>query len=121
MVFEIPGELPGMNEIIEAAKKHFGAYSEMKANNTLLVHMCANGKTKFSGPVKVLMIWYSKDRRRDPDNVMAGQKFVFDGMVNAKIIPNDTQKYITEIEHRFKIDSKNPRVRVEVSEINSEG
>lgn len=121
MSFEIPGELPGMNEIIDAAKKHFGQYSEMKANNTLLVRMCANGKPRFDGPVKVLMVWYSKDRRRDPDNVMAGQKFIFDGLVNAKIIPNDTQKFIVEIEHRFKIDSKNPRVRVEVSEVILEG
>ena len=115
--FEIPGEFPGMNEIVTAAKQHFGTYSGMKQTFTDLVCWTAPRNHQFAGPVKVSMEWYSKNRKRDPDNIMAGQKFIFDGLVNSKVILNDTQKYIVEIEHRFKVDSKNPRVIVEVEEI----
>ena len=34
MKLVIPGEMPGMNEIIEAAKKHPMRYASMKQENT---------------------------------------------------------------------------------------
>ena len=37
MKFEIPGRLPGLNEIIAAAKSHFGAYAKMKYKHTTAI------------------------------------------------------------------------------------
>jgi Holliday junction resolvase RusA-like endonuclease len=64
--------------------------------------------------VVLVITWYEPDRRRDPDNIMAGQKFILDGLVAAGTIPNDSQKYVRGIVHRFKVDRKNPRVEVEI-------
>jgi Holliday junction resolvase RusA-like endonuclease len=115
--FSIPGELPGLNEIIGAAKSHFGAYATMKETHTDAVCWMAKRATKLTRPIEATITWYAKDKQRDPDNVMAGQKFIFDGLVKAGVIPNDTWRYIKGITHRFEIDRKNPRVEVEVVEI----
>lgn len=115
--FSIPGELPGLNEIIDAAKSHFSAYATMKETHTDAVCWMVKQAPKLTRPVEVTITWYAKDKRRDPDNVMAGQKFIFDGLVKAEVIPNDTWRYIKGITHRFEIDRKNPRVKVEVVEI----
>lgn len=60
--------------------------------------------------------WYCKDRRKDKDNVIAGQKFVFDGLQKAGIIEDDGWKQVGNISHEFKIDKKNPRVIIEIIE-----
>ena len=45
---------------------------------------------------------------------MAGQKFILDALVHAGVIPNDSQKYIVSIIHRFRVDKQNPRVEVKI-------
>lgn len=62
----------------------------------------------------LIITWYEPNGRRDPDNVMAGQKFMLDALVHAGVIPNDSQKYIAGIVHRFRVDKQNPRVEVEI-------
>ena len=116
--FEIPGEFPGMNEILKAAKSNRFEYAAMKRDETERVRWSISWHPIIQKPVKVLITWYSKDKRRDPDNIMAGQKFILDGIVSAKVIPNDNQKYIKGIAHEFETDVKNPRVIVEIDEIN---
>ena len=113
----ITGELPGLNEIIDAAKSHFGAYATMKGIHTDAVCWLTMRAPRLTRPIEATITWYAKDKRRDPDNVMAGQKFIFDGLVKAGVIPNDTWQYIKGIKHRFEIDRKNPRVEVRVVEI----
>jgi Holliday junction resolvase RusA-like endonuclease len=115
--FSIPGEFPGLNEIIDAAKSHFGVYATMKETHTDAVCWMAKQAPKLTRPVEATITWYAKDKRRDPDNVMAGQKFIFDGLVKAGVIPNDTWRYIKGIAHRFEIDRKNPRIEVRVVEV----
>lgn len=113
MKFEIPGSLPGMNKIIEAAKSHFGAYAKMKEEHTTAITWLAKKLPTYKRVVLVIT-WYEPDHRRDPDNIMAGQKFIMDGLVQAGVIPDDSQKYILGIVHRFKVDRQNPRVEVEI-------
>jgi Holliday junction resolvase RusA-like endonuclease len=113
MKFDIEGRLPGLNEIIEAAKSHYGAYAKMKQTYTDMVAWLAKKLPRFE-KVALVITWYEPDLRRDLDNIMAGQKFILDGMVQAGVIPDDSQKYILGIYHRFKVDRQNPRVEVEI-------
>lgn len=116
----IPGEFPGMNEIIEAAKSHFGYYSTLKAGYTDRVHWLAKQAPHMTKPTIITITWITKNLKRDPDNVMAGQKFILDGLKNAGVIQNDTRKWISGINHRFGLDRKNPRVEVEIEEVEME-
>jgi len=117
MKFEIPGRLPGLNEIIAAAKSHYAKYSTEKKERTEEVAWLAKQARlpKFEKACLVIT-WFEPDRRRDPDNIMAGQKFILDGLVQAGTITNDSQRYIQSITHRFGVDRENPRVEVEITE-----
>ena len=119
MKLEIPGRLPGLNEIIDAAKQGKGKYQPyamMKETYTNMVAWLAKSLPKFE-KVALIITWYEPNRHRDPDNIMAGQKFIIDGLVTAGIIPNDNQRHIQGIIHRFAVDRKNPRVEVEIVDI----
>ena len=116
MKFEIPGRLPGFNEIIEAAKRNPHEYARMKETYTAMVAWLAKKLPRFE-KVALVITWYEPDQRRDLDNIMAGQKFIMDGLVQAGVIPDDSQKYILGIYHGFKVDRKNPRVEVEIVDV----
>lgn len=111
----IPGELPGMNEIISAAKAHYGQYSSAKADYTGLVAAKAIGHKQVNRAT-VRCHWYAATRRRDPDNIMAGVKFIMDGLVAAGVLPGDGWRYVAGIEHTFSLDREHPRVEVEILE-----
>ena len=113
MTLTIPGRLPGLNEIIDAAKRNPHEYARMKETCTAMVAWLAKKLPSYE-KVALVITWYEPDHRRDPDNIMAGQKFILDGLVAAGTIPNDSQKYVRGIVHRFKVDRKNPRVEVEI-------
>ncbi|MFD2172405.1 Holliday junction resolvase [Tumebacillus lipolyticus] len=112
----IPGALPTMNEIIDAAKTEPYVYSKYKKRYTELVHWCAKGKGRFER-VDVVITWYCRNRKKDKDNIMAGQKFIFDGLQAAGVIANDGWKQIGDVVHRFETDKANPRVVVELTEV----
>lgn len=114
----IPGTLPTMNEIVEASKQHWSKYSKMKHTYTDLVAWKAK-TLPVLGKVDVVITWYCKNRRMDKDNIMAGQKFIFDGLVAVGRLENDGWKQIGDITHRFRVDKHNPRVEVELREVES--
>jgi Holliday junction resolvase RusA-like endonuclease len=116
MIFKIPGRLPGLNEIIDAAKSHFGEYATMKETYTSIVGWYAKKLPRYTKKVAIIITWYEPNRRRDIDNIMAGQKFILDGLVQAGTIPNDSQRYIAGILHKFSVNAENPRIEVEVVE-----
>jgi Holliday junction resolvase RusA-like endonuclease len=112
----IPGELPSLNEIIKAAKCHYGSYSSMKKKYTSIVNL-SSPKRRIETKVDIYVKWITKNEKKDPDNVAAGIKFILDGLVESGIIVNDTRKYIGKITHEFGIDKENPRIEVDLIEL----
>lgn len=118
MVIEIPGRLPGTNEIIAAAKKGKGKYqpySIMKSEWTHTIAWLAK-KLPAYNRVDIIITWYEPDRRRDPDNITGGTKFILDSLVVAGVIKDDSQRYINSIKHLWGVDRENPRVEVQMEE-----
>lgn len=119
MIIEYPGRLPGLNEIIDAAKKGKGKYqpyAKMKDRYTSEIGWLAKKLPRYSR-VNIIITWYEPNRRRDPDNVSGGQKFILDGLVAGGAIKDDSQRYINSIAHQFEVDRENPRVEIEVQEV----
>ena len=111
----IPGELPTLNEIISASKQHWGKYSSMKKDWTDDIALLARTSLpKLEPPINLRFTWYRRNMKTDPDNIMAGQKFVIDGLVEAERIPNDGWNEIASIMHDFEVDKSDPRVEVEL-------
>jgi len=111
----IEGQFPGMNNIVAASKTHYAVYSKMKKENTEIFRLATARFPKFTKPVTITFTWFYKNIRRDPDNMMAAQKFALDGMVAAGVIPNDTGKEIACLNHIFIHGEKNG-VQIEIEE-----
>lgn len=110
--FTFRGRFPSLNEYIDAERTVRFKAAAMKRKYTDLVVEAAHNMPAFLDPVHVTFDWYERDRRRDPDNIRFGAKFVLDGLVKAGVIKNDTQRWISGIEDRYHVDAKRPRVVV---------
>lgn len=120
MIIEYPGRLPGLNEIIDAAKQGRGKYQPyaiMKDRYTSEIGWLAK-KLPAYNRVDIVITWYEPNLRRDPDNIMAGQKFILDGLVAGGALPKDTRRHVNSITHIPEFDKENPRVEIEVQEAN---
>ncbi|WP_245828912.1 Holliday junction resolvase [Salipaludibacillus agaradhaerens] len=111
--FTIPGTLPSTNEIIAASKKHHMEYAQMKRTFTQLVMLHARKLPKIEA-ADFEITWYCKDKRKDKDNIIGGQKFIFDGLVGAGKLTNDGWSQIGDITHGFEVDKQKPRVLVKI-------
>lgn len=100
--FFIPGTLPGLNEIIDAARTHYQRYADMKRDFTGLV--CAYIRQAKLAPMiraSVHFTWSTNSMNRDPDNISAGEKFILDGLVVTRILPNDGLQQVLSLHHEF--------------------
>jgi hypothetical protein len=118
-MFTIQGELPDLTTIIKESKRGRGnwqPYNDLKHEYTIRVMAACRGIKPFA-KVDVEILWICKNKRKDKDNIMAGTKFVLDGLVVEGIIDNDGWKDIGHITHGFIVDKENPRVIVELTEV----
>jgi hypothetical protein len=107
--FWVPGQLPGMNEIVATAKGAGGrgyTYAKVKKRwtNDVALHVIAAGVPKGLKMIRIECHWieplHENKSSRDPDNIEAGQKFLWDGLVLAKVIPNDKRANNAGSSHR---------------------
>lgn len=111
--FTIEERLPTFNKIIDKAKRHWGAYKSEKQHYTEMIAWIVKAQIKENYDcINLKFRWYCADKRTDKDNIMAGQKYIIDGIVSAGIIKDDNWAYIDRIEHEFYHDNKNPRTEV---------
>lgn len=116
--FIIQGELPSMNEIIALSKKHWASYANEKRDLTKDIALLAKSQIKKKyKKIDLSFQWFCKDKRRDKDNIIAGQKFIIDALVMAGVIENDGWEQIGNISHSFEIDKENPRVEIFIEEV----
>ena len=115
----IKGRLDGLNEVINANRESKYKGNEIKkANERRVIIYARQQKLKpiKNYPVKVIINWYEKNKRRDWDNVLSGKKFIFDGLQKAGVLAGDGQKYICKIYEDQFIDKKNPRIEIFILE-----
>lgn len=117
----IPGRLDNLNDYItaERANKYKGA--QMKADNETIVivaiRRCLRG-IEIRNPVHMRYHWYEKNSRRDLDNISSfGRKVIQDALVKSGVLQNDGWKDIVGFDDAFYIDKNNPRIEVEIVEI----
>jgi Holliday junction resolvase RusA-like endonuclease len=114
LLIVINGELPVMNDIIAAAKRNRFKYAEMKRNYTEICGYAALKKTAIENQVDVKIIWYCKNKKKDKDGIIAGTKFIMDGLQMAGVIQNDNWACVRNYIFEFEVDKINPRIIVEL-------
>lgn len=114
----IKGELPDLNTEINEAKKHWSYYAKHKQywTNYIALTVQSQKLPKIISPIKPKFIWYTKNERKDCDNISFAKKYILDGFVKAGLIENDNRKCIKGFNgDDFKVDKENPRVEVELN------
>lgn len=113
--------MDGLNEYTGAcrASAHVGAAMKRRNQDAVAAAIKAAGIKPVSGMVNVHCIWCERNMRRDKDNIRFGVKFVLDALVECGIIPNDSWAYIDKLSDDFYCSKSNPRVIVEIEEVES--
>lgn len=114
-IFElwIPGRLPGRNAVTSANRASIGYGASVKRDATASVYAAAVE----AGSVWIpggwwLFEWREANKRRDPDNIESGIKFIFDGLQEAGVIDNDNWAAVRGIAHLFLAGPPVPGVLV---------
>jgi Holliday junction resolvase RusA-like endonuclease len=113
----IASRLPSLNQIIDAAKVRRGRWSRYAELKQVYQSVCKVDLKRAKlqpilGPVSLIFVWMEPNQKQDPDNIIAGQKFVLDALVALKILKNDGWKDIRSITHEWAVDKKRPGVIV---------
>jgi len=113
----IQGSLTDLNTYIDAERSNRYNGAKIKKENTELCLWQIKGKLeRIDKQVEVICTWYTKDLKKDPDNVAFAKKFILDAIVKAGILKNDGRKQIKGFRDRFEVD-KRERVEIELWEI----
>lgn len=116
----IPGELTDLNKFINSQRTNRYAGAKLKKENTekccYAFLMAKAAGLRVATPINLKITWYCKNKRKDPDNVAFGVKFILDGMQQARMIENDGFNEIKGIHHCFSIDKDCPRIEIEILE-----
>jgi Holliday junction resolvase RusA-like endonuclease len=99
-------KLPSANDYIKACRTNKYTAAKMKADAENILIWLLKKMPRYEEPVAITFTWVEKDRRRDPDNISFGAKFILDAMQKAGKIPNDNQMYIRKITHEFVVSAK---------------
>lgn len=117
MLITIPGELADLNAFIKATNNSRYGGNNIKQVETDRVAYTVKKYYPWPEedyPVHIMFRWYTKNTRKDIDNVAFAKKFVLDGLVRGGIILDDRRKYVSGFTDTFCIDKDNPRVDVSI-------
>lgn len=123
-----PAPLDGLNELIKADKMGYGYGNAMKRRNGKVAQRAcelAMGQQGWTCPncrSIVTLTFVEPHRRRDPDNIFGGAKFILDGITmpqgrrtyGAGAIVDDSQKWIELRFGPILVDSEHPGCWVEI-------
>ena len=103
MVFRFDSKLPTLNEYIDAERSNRFIAAKIKKTTTNNIRLEALSQTrdKFEGLYDVRITWHRANNRQDSDNIYFSAKFLFDGLVEAKILSGDGRKHIRHINNEI--------------------
>lgn len=118
--FTVPGQLPGANQHIKACNANYRVGNKLKQDTEEMIMwhavLAKVHKIHFDrAHIKIKFI--EKNQKRDQDNIMFGTKYILDALRHIQTIPNDGWKNIASLNIEFDISKENPRVEIELTEV----
>jgi len=95
-----------LNEMINLNRTNKYKAAKIKRETTFAMYHEFYSQEKIKTPVRLKFTWLVLNKRRDLDNLSYAVKEIVDGMVKAKVIPNDNLMHIIGLQHEFKISDK---------------
>lgn len=118
--FIIPGKLPGLNDYTanNRGNKYSGAKIKKGCDRLIQVEIRRQlGSLKLSSPVSISYHWHEQNKRRDKDNIAFAKKFINDALVKSGVLAGDGWRNIKGFSDYFYVDPKNPRIEIEIEEV----
>lgn len=128
MKFEIRGAFfgnkcfPGLNDLLHEAERHPKAYNRMKQQyQTIAVNAIRRHLKGYKAQGRVILHYEfgepKKGNKRDYDNIVAaGRKIINDSLKTAKVIVDDSPKYMGYGTNTF-VYVDEPYISVEIEEV----
>ena len=118
--FILRGKLPSNNDFIRANRSGPQAGNAFKEKHQGLVawEIRAARLTPIAKPVRIHYRFFEGSMRRDGDNIFSfAAKVIQDALVETGVLPQDNRYVITGFTSEFFLDRKNPRIEIELEEI----
>ena len=127
--FTIEGRLPNYNDYTKAERiSYITKTGKLMTNGSKMKkekqkYVCAFIRRdlknlKLDKPVKMHYHYFEPNKRRDPGNFHAFcQKVTEDALQECGVLPNDNWEWIKAFTVDWELDKKNPRIEVEIEEI----
>lgn len=125
----IKGQMPNLNDYLQAERSKFSArYGKINTKGNVLkqewtdysivyIRKYVRG-LKISKPVRLHYKFYEPNMKRDLDNIASfAMKIIQDSLVKAGVLQNDGWKNIKGFECQFFVDADNPRIELEIVEV----
>jgi Holliday junction resolvase RusA-like endonuclease len=117
----IDGRLKDLNDYQYACRSHYSKGNNLKLQQEEYIAFFIYSQLKNVKIEKLVHMryqWYEPTRKRDLDNISSfGRKCIQDALVKTGILANDGWKNIKGFSDEFYIDKENPRIVVEITEI----
>ena len=121
----IHGRLPGLNELIDAERRHRQLGAKLKREAEKKIRMYIRQQLRGyrpKPPVTLYYYYFEPNQCRDKDNIAGfAHKVIQDSLVKEGIIDNDGWKHIKDFYDRFDVDKEFPRIEVEIVEYQGKG
>lgn len=115
----IKGRLGSLNQYIGECRKRAICGAKFKKTEQQIICLEILTSEPLRPPIRINYRYYEPNTRRDLDNISGWFHKVFqDALVERGLIPDDGWKYISGFSDEFFIDKENPRVEVEIEEVN---
>ncbi len=117
----IDGRYPSLNEFIDANRMHRQKGNQMKQRDMISLEYSIIEqlrKVHITKSVRIDYVYFEANKKRDLDNVSGYFHKIFqDALVNAGVLKNDTWQNIVGFSDTFYIDNKNPRIEIQITEM----
>lgn len=108
--------LPALNEYVDAERANRFAAAGLKKKVQARIRRCLEDAPAFDGAVRVYIVWYQPNRRKDIDNTVFAKKFVLDALQEAGVIKSDRFAMCYPVDVDVEIDSEHPRIEVRITD-----
>lgn len=113
--------LPALNDYLGECNRNRLAGGRMKKNFQYIISQFIRRdlkRLKIAKPVIIHYRFFETDKRRDKSNIASlSMKFIEDALQECGVLQNDNWQCVTGFTHEFYIDVKNPRIEVELEEV----
>ena len=115
----IKGKLSGLNDYIDACRtnRYKGAELKSREQNYCMWHIMAQLPKEIKSPVRIMFRWGEPNMKRDLDNICFAKKYILDALVQSGRLKNDGWRDVQGFVDDFFVDKENPRIEVEIEEI----